>query len=82
MDVNLSSAVASSCDVFFYRLAEVSGIDMIHEKLQNLVLEKTYIDLYGEKTGLLPSREWKNKSRQTAWYPGETLNVGIGQGYF
>ena len=83
MDVNLSSAVASSCDVFFYRLAEVSGIDMIHEKLQKFGFgEKTYIDLYGEKTGLLPSREWKNQSRQTAWYPGETLNVGIGQGYF
>ncbi len=83
MDVNLSSAVASSCDVFFYRLAEVSGIDMIHEKLQKFGFgEKTYIDLYGEKTGLLPSREWKNQSRQSAWYPGETLNVGIGQGYF
>ena len=83
MDVNLSSAVASSCDVFFYRLAEVSGIDMIHEKLQKFGFgEKTYIDLYGEKAGLLPSREWKNQSRQTAWYPGETLNVGIGQGYF
>ena len=49
MDVNLSSAVASSCDVFFYRLAEVSGIDMIHEKLQKFGFgEKTYIDLYGE----------------------------------
>tara|TARA_B100000035_G_scaffold296605_1_gene288671 strand:- start:294 stop:2195 length:1902 start_codon:yes stop_codon:yes gene_type:complete len=83
MDVNLSSAVASSCDVFFYRLAEISGIDLIHDKLQKFGFgQKTYIDLYGEKSGLLPSREWKNKSRQAAWYPGETLNVGIGQGYF
>ena len=50
MDVNLSSAVASSCDVFFYRLAEVSGIDMIHEKLQKFGFgEKTYIDSYGKK---------------------------------
>ena len=83
MDVNLSSAVASSCDVFFYRLAEISGIDLIHDKLQKFGFgQKTYIDLYGEKSGLLPSREWKNQSRQAAWYPGETLNVGIGQGYF
>ena len=53
---NLSSAVASSCDVFFYRLAEISGIDMIHDKLQKFGFgQKTYIDLYGEKSGLLPS---------------------------
>ena len=83
MDVNLSSAVASSCDVFFYRLAETSGIDLIHDKLKKFGFgEKTFIDLYGERKGLLPSREWKNQSRQTPWYPGETLNVGIGQGYF
>lgn len=83
MDVNLSSAVASSCDVFFYRLAETSGIDFMHDKLKKFGFgEKTFIDLYGERTGLLPSREWKNQSRQTPWYPGETLNVGIGQGYF
>ncbi len=83
MDVNLSSAVASSCDVFFYRLAETSGIDLMHDKLKKFGFgEKTFIDLYGEKKGLLPSREWKNHSRQAPWYPGETLNVGIGQGYF
>ena len=83
MDVNLSSAVASSCDVFFYRLAETSGIDLIHDKLKKFGFgEKTFIDLYGERKGLLPSREWKNQSKQAPWYPGETLNVGIGQGYF
>ena len=83
MDVNLSSAVASSCDVFFYRLAEISGIDFMYDKLQKFGFgQKTYIDLYGEKEGLLPSREWKSKNRQAPWYPGETLNIGIGQGYF
>ena len=83
MNVNLSSAVASSCDVFFYRLAETSGIDLMHDKLKKFGFgEKTFIDLYGERKGLLPSREWKNQSRQAPWYPGETLNVGIGQGYF
>ncbi len=83
MDVNLSSAVASSCDVFFYKLAEISGIDFMYDRLQKFGFgQKTYIDLYGEKEGLLPSREWKSKNRQAPWYPGETLNIGIGQGYF
>jgi penicillin-binding protein 2 len=55
----------------------------MHNKLRKFGFgEKTFIDLYGERTGLLPSREWKNQSRQAPWYPGETLNVGIGQGYF
>ncbi len=82
-DVNMSSAIASSCDVFFYHLAKISGIDYMHEKLAKFGFgQKTFIDLYGEQVGLLPSREWKNKSRQTPWYPGETLNIGIGQGYF
>ncbi len=82
-NVNLSSAVASSCDVFFYHLAKISGIDFIHEKLDKFGFgNKTFIDLYGERSGLLPSREWKNNTRQESWYPGETLNIGIGQGYF
>lgn len=82
-NVDLSSAVASSCDVFFYHLAKISGIDFIHEKLDKFGFgKKTFIDLYGERKGLLPSREWKNQARQKPWYPGETLNVGIGQGYF
>ncbi len=82
-DVNMSSAIASSCDVFFYHLAKISGIDFIHDKLAKFGFgQKTFIDLYGEQVGLLPSRDWKNKSRQTPWYPGETLNIGIGQGYF
>jgi len=82
-DVNMSSAIASSCDVFFYHLAKISGIDYMHDKLAKFGFgQKTFIDLYGEQEGLLPSREWKNKSRQAPWYPGETLNIGIGQGYF
>jgi penicillin-binding protein 2 len=55
----------------------------MHDKLKKFGFgEKTFIDLYGERKGLLPSREWKNQSKQAPWYPGETLNVGIGQGYF
>ena len=44
--------------------------------------KKTYLDLYDEKTGLVPDRQWKSKTKGLPWYPGETLNVGIGQGYF
>tara|TARA_Y100000768_G_scaffold140913_1_gene105025 strand:- start:4218 stop:6119 length:1902 start_codon:yes stop_codon:yes gene_type:complete len=82
-DVNMSSAIASSCDVFFYHLAKISGIDYMHDKLAKFGFgQKTFIDLYGEEEGLLPSREWKKQYRQASWYPGETLNIGIGQGYF
>jgi penicillin-binding protein 2 len=69
--------------VFFYRVAQLTGIDLISEHLYKYGFgQKTYIDLYGEKTGLVPDRKWKSKAKQEPWYPGETLNVGIGQGYF
>ncbi len=80
---NLSYGLAQSCDVFFYRVAELTGIDTISEKLYKYGFgERTYIDLYGEAKGLVPDRLWKSKTQQLPWYPGETLNVGIGQGYF
>ena len=82
-DANLSYALTQSCDVFFYRVAQLTGIDLISEHLYKYGFgQKTYIDLYGEKTGLVPDRKWKSKAKQEPWYPGETLNVGIGQGYF
>ena len=82
-DANLSFALTQSCDVFFYRVAQLTGIDLISEHLYKYGFgQKTYIDLYGEKTGLVPDRAWKSKIKQESWYPGETLNVGIGQGYF
>ena len=69
--------------MFFYRVAQLTGIDSISENLYKFGFgQKTYIDLYGEKSGLIPSREWKVKTKQLPWYQGETLNVGIGQGYF
>jgi len=80
--VNLNEAITQSCDVYFYRLAGTLGIDHIHEFLQKFGFgEKTDIDLIGEKPGLLPSREWKREQKNRAWYPGETLITGIGQGY-
>ncbi len=80
--INVSEAVTQSCDVYFYRLASLLGIDRIHSFLQKFGFgEKTGIDLIGEKYGLLPSREWKLQKKGQAWYPGETVITGIGQGY-
>lgn len=80
--VNLSRAITESCDVYFYRLASMLGIDHIHTFLQDFGFgEQSGIDLIGEKAGLLPSREWKRNKKNQAWYPGETLITGIGQGY-
>ncbi len=82
-DADLSYSLTQSCDVFFYRVAELTGIDTISEKLYKYGFgQKTYLDMYGEKDGLIPDRAWKRKTKQEPWYPGETLNVGIGQGYF
>ena len=80
--VNVSEAVTQSCDVYFYRLAGMLGIDRIHAFLQQFGFgEKTGIDLMGEKSGLLPSREWKMSKKNQVWFPGETVITGIGQGY-
>ncbi|MBI2383916.1 MAG: penicillin-binding protein 2 [Gammaproteobacteria bacterium] len=81
--MNLDRAVAQSCDVYFYQTALSLGIDRIHGFLSQFGLGRsTGLDLPGEKAGLLPSREWKRRVRRENWYPGETLNIGIGQGYF
>jgi penicillin-binding protein 2 len=80
--VNITEAITQSCDVYFYRLAGMLGIDRIHSFLQQFGFgEKTGIDLDEEKSGLLPSREWKWGKKNQIWFPGETLIAGIGQGY-
>jgi penicillin-binding protein 2 len=80
--INLHQAIEQSCDVYFYDLAYKLGVDRIHEFLAQFGLgEKTGIDSTSERSGLLPSRNWKKRSRQQPWFPGETLNIGIGQGY-
>ena len=81
--MDLDSAIVQSCDVFFYKLAYELGVDKIHDFLSHFGFgSRTGIDLTGESTGLLPSREWKRRARRQPWYPGETLIIGIGQGYF
>jgi len=80
--VNLDKAITQSCDVYFYDLAFKLGIDRMHEFMAHFGLgEKTGIDSTGEASGLLPSREWKRRTRSMPWFPGETLIAGIGQGY-
>jgi len=80
--VDMRRAIASSCDVYFYGLAEVLGIDRIHESLSHLGFGAiTGVDISGERAALLPSPEWKQQTYKQAWYPGETISVGIGQGY-
>lgn len=80
--VNLDIAITQSCDVYFYDMSLALGIDKLSSFLHKFGFgQKTQIDLKGEKAGLLPSREWKRIYRGQAWFPGETLITGIGQGF-
>lgn len=80
--VDLELSIVESCDVYFYELAYKLGIDRIHGYLYPFGLgHVTGIDSTHERSGLLPSREWKRKMKRMPWFPGETVNVGIGQGY-
>jgi penicillin-binding protein 2 len=84
--LDMPEAIARSSDVYFYRLASTLGIDRIAAFLERFGYgQPTGIDIGGEKAGLLPTPEWKRKSfkrpDEKIWYPGETVNLGIGQGY-
>ena len=80
--LDMAGGVIQSCDIYFYEVAQALGVDRIHPFLNVFGLgHPTDIDLPLEKSGLLPSREWKMRTRKENWYPGETLNIGIGQGY-
>lgn len=80
--VNLQRALEQSCDVFFYNAANLLGIDKIFEYGDQLGLGKeTGIDLPFEGKGLLPSSKWKARTLRQKWMGGDTVNVGIGQGY-
>jgi len=80
--VDLRRSIAQSCDTYYYKLAVDMGVDRMHDYLAQFGLgEKSGIDLEGESSGLLPSRDWKQRRFKQAWYPGETVIAGIGQGY-
>ena len=79
---NFNKAIVESCDVYFYALAKDLGVDRIARALEEFGFGRVSgIDISGESSGLVPSREWKKKARGDSWYPGETLSLGIGQGY-
>jgi penicillin-binding protein 2 len=80
--VNLLKAIGESCDVFFYQVGQKVGVDGLAEYAEKLGLgKKTGIDMEYEKSGLAPTKEWKEKYRNAKWQDGETLSVAIGQGF-
>ncbi len=81
-EMSLRDSIAQSCDVFFYELANRLGIEALAESLDEFGIGSlTGIDLPSEKPGILPSSDWKRRVIGSSWYGGETLIVGIGQGY-
>jgi penicillin-binding protein 2 len=80
--LDLQEAIARSSDVYFYKLASTMGIDRMDAGLAPFGYgQPTGIDISGEKPGLLPTPAWKERVYKQPWYPGETVNMGIGQGY-
>ena len=80
--VDLNAAIMRSNDTYFYDLASKLGIDRMHDYLSMFgVGQKVSLDMFEESSGLMPSREWKRSTRRQAWFPGETVILGIGQGY-
>jgi len=80
--VDLKKAISESCDVYFYNLGMLIGIDKISQYAKKLRLGGyTNIDLPNEKRGVFPDREWKKNAFNQAWFPGETIIASIGQGY-
>ena len=80
--VNLHTSIVKSSDVFYYNLADDMGVDAIHDFMKPWGFGQiTGIDMDGEQVGILPSTEWKKRRLKQKWYPGETISIGIGQGY-
>lgn len=84
--VDMTRSIVKSSNVYYYSLANEMGVDLMHEMLAPFGFgQLTGIDLEGEVTGVLPSTAWKRrtyrKPEQQRWYAGETISLGIGQGY-
>jgi penicillin-binding protein 2 len=80
--VNLKQAVAESCDTYFYDLGSRLGVDRMSEFGAHFGLGLvTGVDIPNERKGVWPSRDWKRGARGESWYPGDTVNMSIGQGY-
>ncbi len=79
--MNYKSAIAQSCDTFFYTAGRAVGIEAIAQMAHEFGLgQSTALGLMGEKPGIIPDPEWKRRVRGTIWHPGETINTSIGQG--
>jgi penicillin-binding protein 2 len=84
--VDMARSIVKSSNVYYYSLANEMGVDLMHEHLSPFGFgARTGIDLEGEVAGILPSTEWKRRyykrPEQQRWYAGETISLGIGQGY-
>ena len=84
--VDMYKSIVESCDTYYFMLARDLGVNEIHDQMQPLGFgQLTGIDILGEARGVLPSTEWKrttyHKPEQQRWYSGETISLGIGQGY-
>ncbi len=80
--VDMHKAIVQSCDTYFYDLAFRLGIDRMHGYLSRFGFGRaTGIDIVEELPGLLPSRDWKRRAYRDGWYHGDTVNIGIGQGF-
>lgn len=80
--VDLRLAIARSNDTYFYDTAHKMGVDRMHDYMTRFGIgQRVSLDMFEESAGLMPSREWKRARYRQAWYPGETVILGIGQGY-
>ncbi len=84
--VDMTRSIVKSSNVYYYSLANEMGVDLMHDQLEPFGFgRKTGIDLHSELSGLLPSTAWKRRAykrpEQKKWYAGETISLGIGQGY-
>ena len=84
--VDMYKSIVQSCDTYYYTLANDLGVDAMHDFMKPLGLgQLTGIDIHGEVKGVLPSTAWKKaayrRKEQQKWYAGETISLGIGQGY-
>ena len=81
--INMRTAIQRSCDVYFYEVARLLGVDRLSETAKKFGLGKKVLDGFiEERSGVVPSTSWKKKYIGKNWYLGETLHSGIGQGYF
>jgi len=80
--LSIVDGIAHSCNIYFYTLGKNLGIERFNKYMQKFGLgEKTGIDLPAEAIGIIPSAQWKEREVKEIWFPGDTINLSIGQGY-